>query len=223
MSLHLLILTTACTMGVTSADSTLQGLMDTPALTCAMNQAEATAPLNLALQSDQGAAEEPSIEPHARIAHFGAEGTRRWSIHGGWGAASSDDHLGLLGVGFSHFIADGLSLDLELNGMYFNQEIEDTAGINGNLMLRWHFHRQRAWSVYLDGGCGVLISVNDVPAHGSSFNFMPQAGVGFTFDLGNDARLMTGVRWHHVSNANIYDMNPGRDSVVVYAGVSFPF
>jgi hypothetical protein len=162
---------------------------------------------------------------YQRAPRYGREGSRRWRIHGAYGGSvqDHDDTFGLVGVGFSHFIADGISLDLEFNGMFFHQEIEDASGLNASLLFRWHFIRKRDWSMYLDGGAGVLWSTNDVPAQGSSFNFTPQAGLGFTFDMGADVRLILGGRWHHISNANLYSDNPGRDSFMGYVGVSFPF
>ncbi|MDY7108892.1 MAG: acyloxyacyl hydrolase [Planctomycetota bacterium] len=162
---------------------------------------------------------------YTRTPRYGREGSRRWRLHGAYGGSvqDHDDTFGLVGVGFSHFIADGVSLDLELNGMFFHQEIEDASGLNASLLFRWHFIRKRDWSMYLDGGAGVLWSTNDVPAQGSSFNFTPQAGLGFTFDVGDDVRLVLGGRWHHISNANLYSDNPGRDSFMGYVGVSFPF
>jgi lipid A 3-O-deacylase len=41
--------------------------------------------------------------------------------------------------------------------------------------------------------------------------------------VGNDVRLLVGARWHHISNANLYRDNPGRDSLMGYVGLSFPF
>ena len=62
-----------------------------------------------------------------------------------------------------------------------------------------------------------------VPAGGSSFNFVAQAGVGISFDIGDEVRLLTGVRWHHISNGRTFDSNPSQDNLYVYAGLSFPF
>ena len=77
--------------------------------------------------------------------------------------------------------------------------------------------------MYVDAGAGLLYTSSDVPDHGSSFNFTPQAGIGFTFDIGQNNRLMIGGRWFHVSNANIYDENPGLDSAMLYVGINMPF
>jgi lipid A 3-O-deacylase len=217
-------------VGVSGADSSAPSLADLAEIDCRFSlvAAEPIASLGMlpdAQEEEEEAAGTPSAADYRHPPRYGREGSRRWRSHGAYGGSvqDKDDTFGLVGVGFSQFIADGVSLDLELNGMFFHQEIEDASGINASLLFRWHFIRERSWSMYLDGGAGVLWSTNDVPAQGSSFNFTPQAGLGFTFDVGDDVRLLVGGRWHHISNANLYSDNPGRDSFIGYLGVSFPF
>ena len=69
----------------------------------------------------------------------------------------------------------------------------------------------------------MLYANEKVPGNGTEFNFTPQAGLGVTYDIGNEVRLIGGVKWHHISNADLDEDNPGRDSIMAYAGVSFPF
>ncbi len=152
---------------------------------------------------------------------FGSRGDHRWYVQGG-GATTFNNNFGLVGAGLSHFFANGHSINLELNGMAFEQTGADAVGLNLAAILRWHFVRQPNWSLYVDGGAGILGTTNDVPAEGSSFNFTPQAGGGATIRLDDERRLMVGLRWHHISNANLYDGNPGRDSILGYVGVNFP-
>ncbi len=181
--------------------------------------------LNLGMLQDD---DEP--EPTTRTftdvrVRYGAEDTKRFYLHGGGGTAikGGNDGMGVLGLGFEYFMADDLSVNLELNVAFFSQEIEDAWGGNLALLFRWHFINEGNWTMYVDGGAGLLYTSSDVPDHGSSFNFTPQAGIGFTYDIGHNNRLMFGGRWHHVSNANIYDENPGLDSIMVYAGINMPF
>ncbi len=58
-------------------------------------------------------------------------------------------------------------------------------------------------------------------------NFEPlttlQGGVGFTYAFDGQQRFFAGIRWYHISNAQIFDSNPGRDSIYFYAGASLPF
>jgi opacity protein-like surface antigen len=154
---------------------------------------------------------------------FGAPDSWRWNIWGGYGNDFDDAQQGLVAGGVSWFFVENLSLDLELGVMGVDQEENDVLGGNFNLLFRWHFLARENWSLYADLGAGILITSNDVPDNGSSFNFTPQAGVGASFEVAHNVRVMTGVRWHHISNARTYHENPGRDSLMLYAGVSLPF
>jgi len=156
---------------------------------------------------------------------WGNKDTWRWNIQGGYGkdVKESDNTVKTIGVEFEYFIENALSLDLGFFGMGVNQEGPDANGLNFTLQLRWHFIDKESWSMFMEGGAGLLRTTNHVPADGSSFNFTPQAGLGMSFDIGNHNRWLIGVKWHHISNANTYNTNPGRDSIMVWTGISFPY
>lgn len=168
---------------------------------------------------------DPVTRSLAAPARFGARGTTRGYLHGGWGfqASNSSNNEWIAGLGVEHFIEEGLSLSLELNGLSIRQDGPNARAVNVNLLFRWHLVMEERWSFYLDGGAGLLFASEEVPDAGSEFNFTPQAGLGATFDIGGDVRLMAGARWHHISNANTDSNNPGRDNILAYAGVSIPF
>ena len=161
---------------------------------------------------------------NAVVPVFGAEGSMRWTIHGGWGIdvhGSNQEIQG--GVGMQYFIVDGFAFAPEVNLWGFFQTGPDAFGGSLDLMFEWHFIRQTTWSLYGDFGIGLLGTTANVPYNGSEFNFTPQAGLGVTFDIGNNNRWYAGVRWHHISNASLYEDNPGRDSILLYTGINFPF
>jgi hypothetical protein len=162
---------------------------------------------------------------------FGEKDSWRWYLSGGWGKEidSSHDEFVIFGGGVSYF--------MELNGLYWDQEsttgfadAHDAWGVNFNLLVRWHFLARETWSIYVDGGAGVMGTTERVPGPdrdesdgGTYFNFTPQIGAGASIEIGHKTRLLSGVRWHHVSNARTSNNNPGRDSLMIYAGVSFAF
>jgi len=156
---------------------------------------------------------------------WGKEGTWRWGFSGGFAEDIKDSNntLKILGVEYEYFVDDNLSLDLGLFIMDVDQVNENAKGLNFTLQLRWHFIAKESWSMFLEGGAGLLRTSENVPSDGSRFNFTPQAGVGFSFDIGNNNRWLIGVKWHHISNANTYSNNPGRDSIMIWTGISFPF
>lgn len=159
---------------------------------------------------------------------FGQPGGWWLTLGGGYANDFNHDQDFNIHAAFSTFLATELEFSIELAGWYFDQEGTDTGGINPNMVFRWHFwHADNFdWTVYGDVGIGLLFSFDDVPDGGTSFNFTPRAGMGFTTRIGDDdTRLQIGVRYHHISNGRFQgdDRNPSRDSIMVYAGIIFPF
>lgn len=158
---------------------------------------------------------------------FAQAGSDWWTVGAG-AAVGRRTHVDANVYGaWSHFVADDVEVAAELGVWYYAQEGDDAAGINPNIVFRWHFVHEDDFTIFTDIGIGVLAATDNVPSGGTSFDFTPRAGVGFTYAL-NDAgnvRLVGGLRWAHVSNARIHgdDNNPGLDSVMLYSGVQFPF
>ena len=170
--------------------------------------------------------EDDVAPPMSAAAPFGQAGSWRWNVQLGFGEDLQDteNRFGLGGLSFSYFATDDFSVEIEFNGLYFDQEtIDNAGGFNFNLLLRWHVLARDDWSLFVDLGGGVMETSDAVPAGGSSFNFIAQAGGGFSFDISDEVRLFTGLRLHHISNSRTFDSNPGQDSFYVYAGLSFPF
>jgi lipid A 3-O-deacylase len=182
------------------------------------------APQSSPIQQEQG--DSPNIALPSPAA-FGTKGQKYWSVQGA--AATTLDReeafpqrFVLAGAGLSKFLFDGHSINLELNTIYFRQPDDDALGLNLSLLMRWHFLRKSNWSLFVDGGAGVMGTTSDVPSKGASFNFTPQVGAGFSIKLKEQRQLMLGLRWHHISHADLFGANPGRDSLMGYVGVQFP-
>lgn len=125
----------------------------------------------------------------------------------------------------SWFAAQDVELGLELGLWGHNQPGDNAASLSVSNTIRWHFLNTGDWTLYGDIGFGLMGSTSTVPDGGTGINFLPRAGVGFTRQLGDSARLQVGLRWHHVSNARIGGdlRNPSRDSPMLYAGLIFAF
>lgn len=195
-----------------------------PALAAALAQSSADAPQDM----DEAVTQVTGTPPPAE---FGAARTWWWNAYGTAAAAYGEDgeHYGVTWAA-SYFLEQNFSVDFELAGLYFNQpkdEPPDTFGGNFNILFRWHFVAKEDWTLFVDGGAGLLAVADEVPYGGSNLNFTPQAGLGATLDLGpnTDGRLLLGLRWHHISNARTRgnDENPGRNAPQIFIGVSFPF
>ncbi len=154
---------------------------------------------------------------------FGAEGSSRWQLLGGYANDFDAAQQGQFGASVSWFAIDDLSIDVQIDGDVISQPGGTAWGIGGSLLFRWHFIAAETWSLYADAGSGLLATTQPTPEGGTSFNFTPQAGGGVSFEVAADVRLMVGARWYHISNANTGAGNPGRNSLMGYVMISFPF
>lgn len=160
-----------------------------------------------------------------RVLSYGQQGST-WLTLGGGAAydfeGSTDSNLH---VAWSRFLAQDVEFALEAGGWYYNQPGDNTGGISGVFLFRWHFVNTGDWTLYADAGIGLLGAFDEVPDGGTSFNFQPRAGVGVTRRIADDdTRLQVGLRWHHISNARIQgdEDNPSRDAPMLYAGIVIP-
>ncbi len=153
-----------------------------------------------------------------------------------------------LAIAPSWFVADTLEFGVELSGWYFDQEsrgtgagakVEDdsTFGASFRFMARWHLlggtygdapvgAKDLDWTLFIEGGIGVLLSSGEVPSDGTRLNFLPTGGLGGTLRISEGGtRLVGGVRLHHVSNArtNSDRKNPDFNAPQLYLGVSWAF
>lgn len=188
--------------------------------------AERAAQDGAATPPETAAPGEGAEEP--RETRFGRTGSQWLTFGAGYANDLDSDSDYNVHAAWSRFIADELEFAVEVGGWYFDQRGDNTGGISGNLVLRWHaLHDDNFdWTLYTDVGMGLLAGFDLVPDGGTGFNFTPRAGVGFTRRIGDGAtRLQVGVRYHHISNGRIEgdERNPGRDSVMVYAGIIIPW
>lgn len=199
---------------------------------CAQVETEDVSLGSFAALLDMQPGDEPLATAVEAIPPFASEGSWRWSVYGG-GAVDPEEESERFNLHWTaeHFLVDDFSVSFELGGLVFTNSAADdkTAyGGNFNILFRWYLPEQtdQSWRLYLDAGAGLLYASEAVPAGGKEFNFTPQAGVGASFDIGNEgARWMLGVRWHHVSNARFEGQlsNPGSDAIMGYVGMSFPW
>ncbi len=160
-----------------------------------------------------------------------AWGTKNsWTLNFTAGYADDFDNTGIVPVtfGFSWFPIDDFSIDVQAEAAWVSQPGDDAVGAGLAMLLRWHFLHfgekgGLQGTLYADVGIGFLVFNDPVPANASDFVFTPRAGVGASWVITDQTRLLTGVRWFHISNAQTAQENPGLNALQLYAGLSFSF
>ena len=157
------------------------------------------------------------------------KGARTLQLSGGYyvDVKESDEEAAHASVAGGYYLFNNFSANLSLDGYALDTEFQDTfAGGGITLLFRYHFLEiGDRFTLYLDGGAGVIYSDKEIPDFGTHFNFTPQASVGATFRIDDNVHLYGGARYFHVSNAAIQgrDENPGLDAIGGFLGVMFEF
>jgi len=86
------------------------------------------------------------------------------------------------------------------------------------LVLKWNFERRGRLSPYLELTGGTLFTNHDVPTNTNTVNFMDQAALG-THILGAKYNVSVELRYMHISNAGLGNLNPGINTVQVRLGI----
>ncbi len=127
---------------------------------------------------------------------------------------------------YTYFVIDDFEVGVEAAFWGFFQD-DSTVGVSTSLVMRYHFYQAERWSAFAEAGMGVMAAGDDVPDTGTSFNLMPRFGAGLTWQMFEDSstRLITGLRWHHISNARMKgeEDNPARDGPGLYVGLLYDF
>lgn len=83
-----------------------------------------------------------------------------------------------------------------------------------------NFAHFRRFEPFVTAGGGFLYF--NRPLFGETqFNFTAQVGSGVQWFAGRRSSIDFGYKYHHISNANLGDKNPGMDSHTLFMGVSF--
>ncbi len=140
---------------------------------------------------------------------------------------NSDEKIGVASLGGGYYLFDRFALNLALDGYYFDTELQSGfVGGGFTVLARYHFLTLGdRFTVYVDGGAGMVWADEEIPDFGTHFNFTPQVGLGLTYRLYGNVHLFGGGRWFHISNAAIdgRDRNPGVNAVGGYVGVMLTY
>jgi hypothetical protein len=137
----------------------------------------------------------------------------------------SDDHVYGGNVAGYYYFGDEVAVGAELEGYFVDQARDDTALGGASVVIRWHFLAAERFSLFADGAFGVSYAEASVPEGGTHYNYTPKGGGGATFELRDDLHLIGGVRFFHLSNANLHgrERNPSQDGTQFFVGLLWTF
>ena len=106
------------------------------------------------------------------------------------------------------------------SGTIFSFNYTDTCGRQwtaGEAMspvgMQWNFQPRNKMQVFLSGHGGYMYSTQPIPIpDAGSFNFTFDLGVGVEFFRSHTQSVRGEYRYHHISNKNTAEMNPGIDN-----------
>lgn len=134
----------------------------------------------------------------------------------------SRDHMGNFELSAGRYIWNDTSVALNLQGYFVEQPDDDDAVMTGVAVLaRTHLLHFDQWSIFFDGGGGVLYADHTVPLGGTHYNLNGRAGLGATYLLQEKTYLIGGARYFHLSNGKVHgkDQNPSHDGIQIWGGV----
>lgn len=121
-----------------------------------------------------------------------------------------------------YFFLRNVSVNLGLQGYYFDQIGPNALGAGPSATIRWHFLSNDAGTLFVAAGIGLMGTTERVPAEGSFWNLTPRVALGFTKEIYEHTRLIGGVRVNHIVGLDDLD-GPSRTAVQLFLGLSVPF
>ena len=122
----------------------------------------------------------------------------------------------------SGLLAGNVELLIEPMAAHYYEPFSASA-FGGSLVLKYNFLSFGRWMPFWDGGAGMLWTdlAPRIPEQSTQFNFILQTGPGVSYFVSENWAITAGLRFHHISNANIGDRNTGLNAWLFNLGVSF--
>jgi lipid A 3-O-deacylase len=88
------------------------------------------------------------------------------------------------------------------------------------LVWRWNFEPRKKFATYVEMAGGGLWTRDAVPERTSTSNFTAHASYGVRYFLSPHRTINVAYRFHHISNGNRLERNPGVNAHVLMFGIS---
>ncbi|MFN8855107.1 MAG: hypothetical protein ACK50P_06055 [Planctomycetaceae bacterium] len=141
-----------------------------------------------------------SPSPAHPAAEFGTPGSSHWLlVLMPAYVITSHEMMYVVDVEYDYFLLKNLSLNLHLQGFYFDQPGTKAWAIGPAMTLRYSFFVQTRSRFFAAGGVGMMASDEPVPEIvGSRLNFTPRAAVGWVYSFTPRVSVVTGLRVSHL-------------------------
>ncbi len=122
----------------------------------------------------------------------------------------------------SGWAAGNIELLVEPLVAHYYQPFSASA-FGGSLVVKYNFVSFGRWMPFWDAGAGMLWTdlAPRIPEQSTQFNFVLQTGPGVSYFVDENWAVTAGIRFHHISNANIGDRNTGLNATLFNLGFSF--
>jgi len=166
----------------------------------------------------------PAATPPASTAAF-PKGTEYFTLAAGFQNErnGANEYLASVITGFGRYFWDNAGFELQVVGYHGHDGDDNTVGLGGNALARYHFLNFGRASIYGDVLGGVFLMSDNFPSGGTGFNFTYGGGPGLSWRLRDGLYLDGGLRFQHVSNGFVEgrDRNPIFNSFGGYVGLTW--
>ena len=110
---------------------------------------------------------------------------------------------------------------VEFVPVYGQYHPENTYGFGITpLVWRWNFEPHGRMAPFAELAGGALWTRDPVPARTATANFTAHVAYGLRFVVRPNVSFVAGYRFHHISNGNRFERNPGVNAHVLQLGLS---
>jgi len=208
-------------------------------MTAALALSLAIAAPALAQDGPASTGDDPDPTPQAGpslVSPLKPDGGTQWSVFYGFGISqriylsAAGIHVASAGVRWAHmwsarggsFLRGHPTIALEAMPVTtFVEAGKTTWAAGANLLYEHHFAVKGRVLPVWKFGAGLLYADRAIPEGETQFNFSVISALGFDFMVTDSSALFVGYRFHHVSNANTGNLNPGINAHTVIFGLSF--
>lgn len=118
------------------------------------------------------------------------------------------------------FLKGNAVFAVEILPVFLMFQEQTTYGASFTLLMRHYMAPNSKVKPFLSLGAGALFSTDPIPPEASRLNFTLQAGIGIMWFPKTRLAYVLECRIHHISNAELNEVNPGINSIYIQFGVS---